>query len=257
MYKTVNLEINDGIAVLALNRPKAMNAFDQTLFEDVIAAVNDCASNDEVKVLVITGAGKHFSVGGDIEEMKTPGFLCYDTAMLSSSMTKAVKLCPKPVLAKVNGTAAGAGMALALAADFRILSEKSVFLSAFANIGVSGDTGCMYLLNKMVGAAKALEIMMLSEPIPADEALKLNLATKVTAPEDFDEAADAFAKQLRARPLKAVAFQKQVMFDIFYSDFEKYREMEAEAFDACAKTQDHRGAVTAFLEKKPIVFGQD
>lgn len=252
-YASVRMEIENGIATVFLHRPEAGNSFDGDFFREVAEAIAECDQNAEVQVVLLTGSGKHFSVGGDIQQMAQPNFLTYDVSMLSSAMTASVRKCRKPVIAAVNGVAAGAGCALALACDFRILTKKSTLMTAFSNVGLCGDSGCIYHLYHLVGLAKTIEMMALSEPISGEDALRLGLATKL-AEEDALAEALQFAEKLKHRPLAAIAMQKKLYWDTFYRDYDAYCRLEAELFVKSANTADHWEAVTAFLEKRKPLF---
>lgn len=254
IYQSVKIEIQNQIATVSLHRPQAGNSFDGDFFREVAEAIEDCEKNLEVQVIVLTGSGKNFSVGGDIRQMAAPDFLTYDVSMLSGAMTAAVRKCSKPVIAAVNGTAAGAGCALALACDFRILTKKSIFMTAFSNVGLCGDSGCIYHLYHLVGLAKTIELMALSEPISGEAALRLGLATKLAEEDTLLEEALQFAEKLKNRPLAAISMQKKIYWDTFYQDYDAYCRLEAELFVKSAKTEDHVEAVTAFLQKRKPQF---
>ena len=253
-FDSVLVEVNNGIATVSLHRPQAGNSFDGEFFKEVAAAIELCDANEDVQVILLTGSGKNFSVGGDIQQMSSFDFLTYDVSILSGAMTASVRKCTKPVVAVVNGTAAGAGCALALACDFRIMTKKSVLMTAFSNVGLCGDSGCIYHLYHLVGLAKTIEMMALSEPIKGEEALRLGLATKLAEEDNLMEEALLFAEKLKNRPLAAIAMQKKMYWDTFYHDYDAFCRLEAELFVKSSKTEDHVEAVTAFLAKRKPVF---
>ena len=253
-FDSVLVEVNNGIATVSLHRPEAGNSFDGEFFKEVAAAIELCDANEDVQVILLTGSGKNFSVGGDIQQMSSFDFLTYDVSILSGAMTASVRKCTKPVVAVINGTAAGAGCALALACDFRIMTKKSVLMTAFSNVGLCGDSGCIYHLYHLVGLAKTIEMMALSEPIKGEEALRLGLATKMVEEDALMEEALLFAEKLKNRPLAAIAMQKKIYWDTFYHDYDAFCRLEAELFVKSSKTEDHAEAVTAFLAKRKPVF---
>ena len=253
-FDSVLVEVNNGIATVSLHRPKAGNSFDGEFFKEVAAAIELCDTDEDVQVILLTGSGKNFSVGGDIQQMSSFDFLTYDVSILSGAMTASVRKCTKPVVAVINGTAAGAGCALALACDFRIMTKKSVLMTAFSNVGLCGDSGCIYHLYHLVGLAKTIEMMALSEPIKGEEALRLGLATKLVEEDALMEEALLFAEKLKNRPLAAIAMQKKMYWDTFYHDYDAFCRLEAELFVKSSKTEDHAEAVTAFLAKRKPVF---
>ena len=251
---SVLINVSDGIAVVTLNRPEGGNSFDGESFRETAEAIYECEADDNVQVILLTGAGKNFSVGGDIQKMATFKFLTHDVSMASGEMTASVRKCSKPVVALVNGTAAGAGYALALACDFRIMTEKSILMTAFSNVALSGDSGCIYHLYHLVGLAKTIELMALSEPVNGMEAKQMGLATKIVAEDALMDEGLKFAEKLKHRPLEAIGRQKKIYWETFYHDYDAYCRLEAELFVKSAETKDHVEAVTAFLEKRKPKF---
>ena len=251
MYEHIKCTVADGIATITIDRPAANNSLNMQMFRDLIQTVEHCGAEDAVKVIVITGAGKNFSAGGDIKEMATFEFISYELSMLTG------RRCKKPIIAMVNGAAAGGGCGIALAADFRIMTEESYLLTAFSNVALPGDTGCIYNLHQIVGLAKTIELMAFSAPIYGAEALRLGLATKVTAANNLLDETMAFAAKLMRRPPGARAMQKQLYYEIFYRDYMMYSRLESENLAKAGKSADHREAVTAFLEGRKPMFNQD
>lgn len=249
-FDSVLVTVENGIATVSLHRPEKGNSFDGEFFKEVAEAIYECEAEEEVQVILLTGSGKNFSVGGDIQQMADPDFLTYDVSIASGEMSASVRKCKKPVVAVINGVAAGAGCALALACDFRIMTEKSMLMTAFSNVALCGDTGAIYHLYHLVGLAKTIEMMALSEPIRGEEALRLGLATKLAAEEELMAEAVNFAEKLKNRPLAAIAMQKKLYWDTFYHDYEAYCRQESELFVKSAKSEDHMEAVTAFLQKR-------
>ena len=256
MYQHIKQSIQDGIAQIIMDRPGSNNALDAEMFRDLIAAVEHCGADEAVKVIILTGAGRNFSAGGDIKEMATFSFISYELSMLTGQASLALRKCRKPVIAMVNGTAAGAGCGLALGADFRIMTEGSCLLTAFSNVALPGDTGCIYHLHQIVGLAKTIELMALSTPVYGEEALRLGLATRVAPEGKLEEETRAFAVKLLRRPLDAIAMQKQLYYEVFYRDYMAYSRIEAENLGKAGASADHREAVTAFLERREPSFNQ-
>jgi hypothetical protein len=257
MYEHIKCTVADGIATITIDRPAANNSLNMQMFRDLIQTVEHCGAEDAVKVIVITGAGKNFSAGGDIKEMATFEFISYELSMLTGQTALCLRRCKKPIIAMVNGAAAGGGCGIALAADFRIMTEESYLLTAFSNVALPGDTGCIYNLHQIVGLAKTIELMAFSAPIYGAEALRLGLATKVTAANNLLDETMAFAAKLMRRPLGAIAMQKQLYYEIFYRDYMMYSRLESENLAKAGKSADHREAVTAFLEGRKPMFNQD
>ncbi|MEC9186133.1 MAG: enoyl-CoA hydratase/isomerase family protein, partial [Pseudomonadota bacterium] len=177
-------ELSDGIAILTLNRPEVMNAFEDGMREALFERLEECAENRDVRCVVITGAGRAFSAGGDIASMaklQEENDLSVVEARMSiaGQVIQQIRRMPQPVLAVINGAAAGGGMNLALACDMRIASDKAVFAESFVKIGLIPDWGGFDFLSKLVGTAKAMELMMLGDRIDAAEAHRLGLVNRI------------------------------------------------------------------------------
>ena len=256
MYEHIKLSLQDGIATITIDRPASNNALDAQMFRDLIAAVEHCDTDETVRLIVLTGAGKNFSAGGDINEMASFDFISYDLSILTGQASLALRRCSKPVIAMVNGAAAGGGCGIALGADFRIMTEESYLLTAFSSVALPGDTGCVYHLHQIVGLAKTVELMALSPRIYGKEALQLGLTTRLAPDGKLEEETLAFAKKLLHRPLGAIAMQKQLYYEVFYRDYMAYNRLEAENLAKAGSSADHREAVTAFLEGRKPKFNQ-
>jgi len=252
---------NDGVVTLTMNRPDAMNALDVPLKEalrDTLAAVS---SDPSARAVVLTGAGtRAFCVGQDLREHV--GFLQSgsDTPLRTVSehynpIALALGSLPLPVVAAVRGAAAGAGASLALLADFRIGGPSTSFLMAFARVGLAGDTGASWILPRLVGHAKALELLMLAEPVRSAEAKELGLLTKLV---DDDEAVLPAAQELAARlaagPTRAYAAIKRELVEGAPGTLAAALEIEAQAQAECGATADHREGTLAFVEKRPPAY---
>lgn len=251
----VHRETENGIAILTFCRPEAGNAFPIEGFQQVTEELEQCSREEGVRVVLLTGSGKHFSVGGDIREMRTHGYISCENARATGRMSGAAKRCAKPVVAVINGTAAGAGCGLALACDFRIMAPSSALATGFIHLGLSGDTGCLYHLTYLVGLGKAMELMMLGTILKGEKAAQFGLATEIVSEENLLEAGRRFAVRLANMPAEGLALQKKLIYQHFYRDYEEYCELEARLFDRAGHTADHLEAVAAFLEKRRPVFG--
>lgn len=258
MYQYILLDIKDRVALIRFNRPEVGNAFAKESYIEVREAVEKCAGDESVGAIVLTGIGKHFSAGGDIRRFKglieSREYIGTDGILRAGAMAMAMRTCPKPIIAMVNGAAAGAGCSLALACDFRFVTPKSKLIMSFIKLGLSGDTGGMYYLQKLVGTAKTLELMMLGDAIGGEEAVKCGLATRCVEPDALEEETIAFASKLAHGPLYGYAKQKELMMKYFYSNLSDYYKDEAEFMANCSRTDDFAEAVDAFLEKRSPVF---
>lgn len=198
-------DINDGVATLTLNRPDSLNAMTPALMAELRDALQRAEADAQVRVIVVTGAGRAFSSGGDrnfLDELLTQPTLQIKEVVYGcfQGAVKAMKLCSKPTIAAVNGPAVGAGCELALAADFRLVSSSAYFLESWVHLGIIAPLGGMTLLPQLVGLGRATEILMLGERVTADEAVRIGLANKVVAPETFKGEVEELAGRLAAGP---------------------------------------------------------
>lgn len=261
MFNHVLFDIADNIATITINHPEILNALELPTFRDIRDAFRKCDKQDDVKAVVVTGAGKAFSVGGNIKAMKqsidTNEYIPLEEFWEYGEMTTAAKQCSKPIVAMVNGACAGAGFSLALACDFRVASASTVFNTSFVNVTFSGDSGTPFLLREMLGLGKMQELLMLGEKVTAEEADKYGLLTKLVPDEELEAAAYKLAKRLAMGPTGTYAKQKQLIWNTFFSQqYPYYAEMEARYMAELMRRDDYTEAVTAFLEKrKPNFIG--
>ena len=246
------------VATLTFNRPDALNAADAPLKAAFLTALETAADDDHVRAVVLTGAGRAFCVGQDLREL-TP---LYDQAEADlSAVVAGFNRCalvlaqlPKPTLAVINGPAAGAGASFAFACDFRLMADSASISLAFAAIGLMPDSGASWLLPRLVGLARALELLTFARPIGAAEALALGLVTAVHPAAALHAAASAYAARLAAGPTRAYAMTKRALLAGQTSSYADALALEAELQVEAGRTQDHRGAVAAFLRKEKPTF---
>lgn len=248
-----------GIATLVINNPKSGNALDYDTFVALEAAVAACEEDSEVRVLVITGAGKHFSTGGNIKDfwgrIETETFITSEEAKMAASIGKKLRNCKKPTIAMVNHAAAGAGFSLACACDFRIVEPSTQFVMAFINMALPGDTDGLYFLGKLIGISRTTEIMMTGRPVGGEEAYQIGLATQLAKEGELEEVTYKLAKKLAAGPALALTRQKELINKYFYNDrLEEFGVDEAAYTQECSKSDDFKEAVQSFLEKRRPVF---
>lgn len=254
MFETVTYEVRGNTAWLTLNRPEKLNAFNAQLNKDVQKAVKEASKDPNIRVIVLTGAGRAFCSGQDLEGVDEQTNLGDVLRTLYNPMVLEIEKCEKPIIAAVNGVAAGAGMSLALACDFRIASDKASFLQAFIHVGLIPDAGNLYFLPRLVGHAKALELAVLGENIPAEEALRLGLVTRLAPADYFLEETAAFAERLAALPTKAIGLIKRNLKASWHENLEEFLERDAQGQRIAGQTEDHREGVEAFLSKRKPVF---
>jgi enoyl-CoA hydratase/carnithine racemase len=259
-YKCLLYDVKDGIATLALNRPDRLNALGDTLREDLHHAVGKVAADEDVRVVVITGVGKGFCAGGDVKAMhegKQAGAarpVLEKIAPLRDQVLLALRDAPKPVIAAVNGPAAGAGMNLALACDIRLASTTARFGQTFVRRGLHPDWGGTYFLPRIVGLAKAAELIFTGEIIDAAEALRLGLVSAVYPPEDLMPAAYVLARKVADGPPLAIRLARRALYHNQEVDLRQALEFETFAQNVCYESDDAREGIRAFVEKRDPVF---
>lgn len=259
-YQCLLYDVHDRIATLTLNRPERLNALSDALRDDLFDAVTKSASDSNVGVLVITGAGRGFCSGGDVKSMSErdqaghPPTTSERLAPMRDRIILAMRDCPKPVIAAVNGAAAGAGMNLALACDMRIASAAAKFSQAFVKRGIPPDWGGSYFLPRVVGTAKACELIFTGETIDAAEALKLGIVNAVVAPDELMAETYKLARKIAAGPPVAIQLSKRAIHHNQNVDLRAALEFETFAQNVCKDTEDAKEGVRAFVEKRAPVF---
>ncbi|MBI4082364.1 MAG: enoyl-CoA hydratase/isomerase family protein [Candidatus Lambdaproteobacteria bacterium] len=256
----LKVELHDRVALVTLNRPDALNALSTALREQLLACLERLAADGAVRAVVLTGAGRAFSAGGDLKEAHRRESLeairrwearsnrCRD------GILGLLRRMPKPAIAAVNGVAAGAGANLALACDLRIASERAAFGQVFVRIGLHPDWGGSFLLPRLVGPAKAFELLLGGEIVAAPEALRLGMVNRVVPPEALLEESLGLAARLAEAPPAALAFAKRALYRLDAAAFEQALAYESHAQAICRATADFREGVLAFVEKRPAVF---
>lgn len=254
MFETIRYEVRDGIAWLYLNRPDKLNAFIAQMNHEIKDAIKSATFDNEVRCIVISGEGRAFCSGQDlseVDEQMDHGQVLRDHY---GPMVKQIRQCEKPIIAAVNGVAAGAGFSLALACDFRLVSERASFLNAFIHVGLIPDSGNLYYLTQLVGHAKAVELAVLGEKVTAADAVSLGLATRVIPMDSWNEEITSFAERLANMPTKAIGLIKRSLKVVPDLSFEDYLEVEAQGQRIAGQTEDHREGLHAFMEKRTPVY---
>ena len=248
-----------GVRTLTLNRPDAYNSLTAELKETLLAELRWAASEQSVRAVVITGAGRAFSAGQDLREHVEVLNADGDAPMRTveehyNPLVRALTTLPKPVIAAVNGTAAGAGASLAFACDLRIAAESAKFLLAFAGVGLSADTGASWTLPRLIGYGRAMELMMLGQPVTAEEALRIGMVNRVVPDGTALDAARELAATMAAGPTTAYAKIKEALQAAAGAELEHALATESRTQSELAQTADHREAVQAFVAKRPPTF---
>jgi 2-(1,2-epoxy-1,2-dihydrophenyl)acetyl-CoA isomerase len=258
--ETVNLEVADGVATIELNRPETLNAWNAQLGADLLTAVRAAASDEGVRSVLITGAGRGFSSGADLKDMGMdltpegrPDVYRTLTERYHPIMT-GIRQAPKPVIAAVNGPAVGIGCSLALCSDLVIAAESSYFLLAFVNIGLVPDGGSSLFLPTRVGMARASELSMLGERLPAARALEWGLINRVVADDRLQEEVQALADRLAQGPTRSYAGTKRQLNNWLYARMDEQLKLEARIQQEMAGSDDFLEGALAFVEKRPARF---
>ena len=261
-YSSFVFENNDGIATIRLNDPEKLNALTFQTYGDLERIMAELAGDNSVKVVVLTGTGKGFCSGGSVNDiigplLKMKGDELYNFTRMSCNVVKNMRNLKKPIIAAVNGIAAGAGAMLMLASDLRIFSDKARAAFLFVKVGLSGaDMGALYLLPRIVGLGKATELVYFGDTIDAQEAYRIGLANRVVPGETLMDEAYQWAARLKDGPLYALGVTKELIEYEGNVDLEAALEMEAMAQARCMETPDFVEGYNAFIEKRPLRFNR-
>lgn len=254
--------VRDGVAVITLNRPEARNAFSPDMSKALRELIPVCASDPGVRSVLITGAGTAFCAGGDVKNMgdrRAPTDLTHDERFRvmqerHHGTAGALRALRKPTVAALPGAAAGAGLALALAADIRIAAASAFLTTGYTKVGLSGDYGIAWMLTRTVGPARARELMLTAERIGAQRAAEIGLVNRVVEDANLQEEAFALARLLAEGPAVAVGYIKDNLDEAFDLTHAEAIDREAERLMRTQGTEDHKEAVRAFVEKRKPVF---
>lgn len=252
--------VEDGIAVVTMNYMKNLNAIDEQMADELMYVVDKAEHDQDVRVLVIKGAEKAFSAGGDIgyfyKLIQAGGEVNMDGLISKvGKVADGLKRMSKLVITSVSGAAAGAGVSLALGGDFMICADNAKFILAFVNLGLVPDTGATYLLTRLIGPNKTMELAATGRPVGADEAKALGLAYKVTTAAELDAVTMDFARKMAAGPLLSYKNIKKQIYNAMYSDYKKWLdETEVPTQRECAASMDFQEGCKAFMEKRKAVF---
>jgi 2-(1,2-epoxy-1,2-dihydrophenyl)acetyl-CoA isomerase len=259
-YETVDLSIEDGVAEITLNRPDRLNAWNARFGDELREALLKDAADDSVRSVLITGAGRGFSSGADLKEMLEQGAAgeVPDVGEMLRTryhpIIKGIRELPKPVVAAVNGPAVGIGCSLALACDLIWAAESAVFGLAFVNIGLVPDGGSTFLVPVAAGKARALEMALLGEPIPAERALEWGLINRVVPDDKLLDEARGLARELAQGPTRSYANSKRALNNSLLKIMDEQLDLEADMQGEMVKTADFIEGVSAFVEKREPSF---
>ncbi|MEN9304419.1 MAG: hypothetical protein RL264_2848 [Bacteroidota bacterium] len=248
--------ILNGVCTLTLNRPAVFNSFNQAMAFQLQAALDDCATNDEVRVIVIRGEGKAFCAGQDLAEATDPNGPDMNSIVKDhyNPIILKIRNIEKPVIAAVNGVAAGAGANIALACDIAIAKESAAFIQAFSKIGLIPDSAGTFFLPRIIGMQKALALMFTGEKVMAKEAEAMNMIYKAVADNDFEAFVEKFSNQLATMPTPGLGLTKKAVNQSWTNNLEQQLDVEEVLQTEAGSTYDFNEGVTAFLEKRAPVF---
>ena len=259
-YQTVKTQVANGVMWITLDRPDRLNAFNEQMGVDLMEALKEGEKSAEVRCLVITGGGRAFSVGEDLNTNRDtyssgkPVLLGETLKRKYNPIVQRIRKMDKPVVAAVNGVTAGAGLGLALACDMRAASSKATFHEAFIKVGLAPDSGTSFWLTRILGLAKAMEVGMLGEPIDSTMALNMGLVNWVFQEDNFTVEVTKIAERLARGPTRALALTKRALNRAIVVDMDSALEYEAYLQDIAGRTKDHVEGVTAFFDKREAKF---
>lgn len=256
MYKSILFEEKDSILTITLNRPDVYNAFNEEMLFELQDAFKKAELNDNVRCIVITGAGKAFCSGQDLKDFNEKKSTFKEALEKKyNPLIKQIADIPKPVIASLNGVAAGAGLSLALVCDYRIAVESATLIEVFINVGLVPDSGSGFFLPRIIGYARAFEMCATGDKLSAAEAKKLGLVNKVVSNNFLlKKATEKVAKDFAAKPTKAIGMIKNLLNKSFESNLEEVLALESEYQDKAGNTEDFKEGIASFLEKRKSIF---
>ncbi|MFN2595248.1 MAG: enoyl-CoA hydratase-related protein [Actinomycetota bacterium] len=253
-------EVADGLAVITLDRPEVLNSFNDELGKAALVAVQEASADDSIRCIVITGAGRAFSAGEDLGALQE-GYSAGTVPDLGATLIerynpliRAIREAPKPVVAAVNGAAAGAGASVALACDFRIASEKAKLAVAFIKVGLVPDSGGLWFLTRMIGESRAWALAATGDPIDAEECSRLGIFHEVLPADSFEEGWRERAAAIAQGPTVAYGLTKSLLHQAAEVTLDDQLEAEVPGQSKAGRSSDHLEGVRAFLEKRPPNF---
>ena len=260
MTGPLRLERDGALAVITLDRPDVLNAFDEALTSALAIAIDEVASDTSVRAVVITGAGRGFSAGQDLRDRFLKVVAGQDLELGNElrrryhPLIAAIREMRKPVIAAVNGVVAGAGLGIAVACDVRVASSSASFRAAWTRVGLVPDAGSAYFLPRIVGWGRAMDMILTGEPVSADEALRIGLVTRVWPDDGFSDAWRKYARGLADGATEAYALSKEGLNAAWDRDFASFLELESSLQDRAGRTRDYAEGVRAFTSKVAAKF---
>ena len=255
-YNSIKLEKNGRVATITLNREDVFNAFNDEQSYELQSALKDVTRDAEIRVVILTGAGKAFCSGQDLKAIASSEKRSLSDSLYKryNPIIKAMREMPKPIICRLNGVAAGAGCSLALASDFIVASEKASLIEVFINVGLVLDSGSSYFLPRLVGSNRAFELATMGNKVSAQQALEWGMVNRVVAPEELDNEVNKVADYYANAPTKAIGLMKKMLNKSFHSDLDTMLEYEAFCQEIAGNSSDYKEGVKAFNEKRKAEF---
>ncbi|HEX2617484.1 MAG TPA: enoyl-CoA hydratase-related protein [Flavobacteriales bacterium] len=254
-YEKLRYALADGVATLTLDRPDKLNSFDRQMSDELLHALDTAKNDANVRAIVLTGEGRAFCAGQDLAEATAPGVRIEQIVEAQyNAIVRAIRSTPKPVLAMVNGVAAGAGANIAYACDLAFAGESANFIQSFINIGLIPDSGGTHTVPRLIGMQRAFGHMILAEKLPAAKAAELGLIWKAVPDADLRSEVETVAKRLALLPTKAIALTKQALDRSANNTLEEQLAVEGELQAIAGASADSKEGVNAFLEKRKPAF---
>ncbi|RXR33143.1 2-(1,2-epoxy-1,2-dihydrophenyl)acetyl-CoA isomerase [Flavobacterium piscinae] len=257
MTNSIELKINNKVAFISLNRPDVFNSFNREMALSLQKTLTDCSNDNSIRAIVITGNGKAFCAGQDLKEVTDPDLNPGFRKILEehyNPIIQKIRTIEKPIIAAVNGVAAGAGANIALACDIVLASENASFIQAFSKIGLIPDSAGTFFLPRLIGFQKASALMMLGDKVSALEAEQLGMVYKVIAAESFLEEVTKLAETLSEMPTKAIGLTKRLLNQSMTNNLENQLALESDLQIEASSSNDYKEGVTAFVEKRKPTF---
>lgn len=255
-YETILYNLEEGVLAITLNRPDVLNAFNRKMTDELQDAFKKAERDPAVRCIVLTGAGRAFSSGEDLKSRSAEGDSDFGSTLRQryNPLVSKMRNIEKPVLGSINGVAAGAGCSIALACDLRIASEKARFMEVFVRVGLVPDSGSSFLLPRLVGLGRALEMAFLGDEMGADEALRTGLVNRVVPAEELESATRELALRLARSPTKAIGLAKRAINRALTMDLDQALDYEVYGQETAGASDDHKEGIAAFLEKRTPNF---
>ena len=258
-YQHVLVHVEEGVVTFTMNRPEVLNSFNDLMLEELTEAMETAASDDTIRCVVLTGAGRAFGAGQDLSGF--PAVPDNGEAVKVSEhlkkyhrLVKSMRAMPKPVIGAVRGVAAGISCNIALACDLRIAADNARFIEAFARIGLVPDGGGAYFLPRLIGLGKAMEMCLLADEVSGPEAERLGLVNKCVPVDEFPGTVASYAKRLANGPTHGYGLIKQLLYKSMETDLQASFDLEGQLQDEAFTTVDHKEGVAAFLQKRPAKY---